>query len=527
MSFQSLYIPNNDDDSEDIRELESDLERPKNALDETADADEELETQEENQQAKVDYVADSITLYLAKLNKVPLLKREEEIHYAQQIERGTQKSRRILSRSLVVAAEIEKIAAQLEAGTLTIASMFEYPRADEETEETDDVDPRAEEVLTTLPIISSQFAKVRSLRGKFECERSERVKNLRTVRRWEKARIELAQTIRSLDFTAKARQMLVKALTNQVEEIVDLQNKQVRIEKRLKRKPANAKDLRRQIADGKQRLAEIEYRYGGSVAEIKSSLQKYRAAEAYADVARQRMTESNLRLVVSIAKHYMNRGLPFLDMIQEGNLGLMHAVEKFEWRRGHKFSTYATWWIRQAIQRGIADQSRTIRVPVHMLETINKITRTVRQQVANGGPEPPQEEIAKQLNMPLKKVRQAMQIAQESVSLESPVGDDGDTTMGSLLADTSSQSPSEDAEASRLRDLIEESLTFLTPREADILRFRFGLDPEGRERTLEEVGTIFKVTRERIRQIEVAALSKLRHPLRNRKLRSFYHTDVA
>jgi RNA polymerase primary sigma factor len=527
MSFQSLYINNNDVDSEEIDDVELETARPKVALDESADSDDELENQGENQQPKTDYVADSITLYLAKLNKVPLLKREEEIHFAQQIERGTQKSRRIISRSLVVAAEIERIAAQIEAGTLTIASMFEYPRTDEDAEEVDDIDPRAEEVLTALPIISAQFAKVRSLRGKFECERSERVKNGKTVLRWEKARVELSRTIRGLDFTGKARQMLVKALTTQVEEIADLQGKYIRTEKRLKRKGTNTKDLKRQMADIKQRLAEIEYRYGGSVAEIKSSLQKYRTAEAYADVARQRMTESNLRLVVSIAKHYMNRGLPFLDMIQEGNLGLMHAVEKFEWRRGHKFSTYATWWIRQAIQRGIADQSRTIRVPVHMLETINKITRTVRQQIANGGAELPQEEIAKQLNLPLKKVRQAMQIAQESVSLESPVGDDGDTTMGSLLADTSSQSPSEDAEASRLRDLIEESLTLLTPREADILRFRFGLDPEGRERTLEEVGTIFKVTRERIRQIEVAALSKLRHPLRNRKLRSFYHTDVA
>ena len=473
----------------------------------------------------LDKTNDPVRMYLREMGTVPLLTREGEVEIAKRIERGQMKVFKALSRSPVVIQALFAVARQLKAGEKSIKEVVVFDD-DELTE--DRVILRLKEVVGTIDEMERLYKKLGQLRAKRDG--IPRTKKPRDFRRYSWAvaehRILISQLLRSIQFTHTQRKALIGALRQAVDEMRPLEREANRLEKRVEGVRTNGnKDLRKELRQARTNVEEFEGRIQATTTELRRSYQNIVMGEEQAEFAKRELIEANLRLVVSIAKKYTNRGLQFLDLIQEGNIGLMKAVDKFEYRRGYKFSTYATWWIRQAITRAIADQARTIRIPVHMIETINKLIRTSRQLVQEYGREPTSEEIAKRMEIPVVKVRKVLKIAQEPISLETPIGEEEDSHLGDFIEDRGVISPAEAVININLKEQTESVLKTLTPREEKVIKMRFGLD-DGSEHTLEEVGQSFAVTRERIRQIEAKALRKLRHPSRSRKLRAFLDATV-
>ena len=471
---------------------------------------------------------DPVRLYLREMGIVPLLTREGEVTIAKRIERGQIKTRKTISRSPISVERLIKIGDDLSLGKASIRETVAFSEQAEISLEEDKAEEYLRWTLDGIGNIRRNYEAALKvwieLRQEQKVSKGKKSKNLLALtRQTARQRLEIAQEIKNLNLTENSMQKMIASVRKVVEEIRKFERTIRRAEERLEQKPeaAEKKELNAKINEAKKGLAEIEESFHLPTVEIKRSFQTISVGEYETNVAKRELVEANLRLVVSIAKKYTNRGLQFLDLIQEGNIGLMKAVDKFEWRRGYKFSTYATWWIRQAITRAIADQARTIRIPVHMIETINKLIRTSRLLVQELGREPTSEEIAKRMDIPVSKVRKVLKIAQEPISLETPIGEEEDSHLGDFIEDKSILNPAESVTFSNLREITDEVLATLTPREEKVIKMRFGLGNTGSEHTLEEVGQHFAVTRERIRQIEAKALRKLRHPSRSRRLKAF------
>jgi len=471
---------------------------------------------------------DPVRMYLREMGTVPLLTREGEVEIAKRIERGQLRVLKALSRSPIVIQEILAEGEQLRAGARGIKEIVTVDIEEDEISE-QVLQKRTRDVLAEMEQMAGLYHRAQHLTEKLASLPRKGVEHRRCHYQLSRAQVELSRLIRRLGFTVSARKRLIETLFRVVEQLRPLESQHARLERRIEASPARAaeaiKDLKREQRQVRDQVAELETHAGAPVAELKRTRTTIVVGDHEAESAKRELIEANLRLVVSIAKKYTNRGLQFLDLIQEGNIGLMKAVDKFEYRRGYKFSTYATWWIRQAITRAIADQARTIRIPVHMIETINKLIRTSRQLVQELGREPTSEEIAKRMEIPVAKVRKVLKIAQEPISLETPIGEEEDSHLGDFIEDRAVISPADAVINVNLKEQTSQVLKTLTPREEKVIKMRFGLD-DGSEHTLEEVGQSFAVTRERIRQIEAKALRKLRHPSRSRKLRAFVESLV-